>query len=610
MHFAHRCTVTFCLLVLVGCAENQIVRPTTAPSTYRKADEVRSTLTYLASDELEGRGLQTAGVQKAADYIATRFESAGLVTTPGMDGYFQSFPINLADTVGKATQLSINEQLLKPGTDFTPLGMSAETKFSGSLAFVGYSITYPEKNYDDYAGIDVKGKIALALRGELSDEKGNSKFAKEGRSDHATFTAKAKAAADHGATALIVINSAKDDKLMPLSQSGGDKSPIPVLQLSRSAAASVLQHAGERFDLDNIQSKIDSSVKPRSLVIDNVKASGAVEIQHDRKQFRNVIACLPGKGPHKDEFIVVGAHYDHLGRGERGSIPQNAGKIHNGADDNGSGSTALIELATEIAHRGPMDRSILFIAFCGEERGLLGSKYFVNNPVVPLDRIVAMLNLDMVGRVKDDVVYVSGNGTANEFDALLKQANRTSPLIIKPAGADVGGKGGIGPSDHESFALKHIPVLMIWTGMHRDYHRPTDKVDKINFLGIAEVVDFSQTLLEELAKMPRAQYVSKFDKAPVRGGSMKVRLGIMPDYNADPTLVGVRVGGTMPDAPAEKAGLKEGDVIVSIDADKIASLGDYMTILGKHKPGDTIKITVQRDGKPKELSATLSEPKG
>ena len=287
-------------------------------------------------------------------------------------------------------------------------------------------------------------------------------------------------------------------------------------------------------------------------------------------------------------------HYDHLGRGEPGSLAHNSHQIHNGADDNGSGTTAVLELAEELSRHGPLDRSVLFITFVGEERGLLGSMYLVAHPPVPLDKIVAMVNLDMVGRVRDNVVFVGGNGTAEDFDDVVAAADKDSQLVLKNAGADVGGRGGIGPSDHMAFAMKHIPVLFFWSGMHADYHRPSDKVDKINFLGIAQVVDFTQEIIEKLAAMPREEYIDKYDHNMMGGvAGMKVRLGIMPDYNTDENVTGVRIAGTIPDAPAAKAGLLEGDLIVQIDAEKIDSLGDYMTVLSRHKPGDVVKITIE-----------------
>jgi hypothetical protein len=535
-----------------------------------------------------------------------------------MNDYFQEFAITIATTVGKKTALYMNDEALKSETDFTPLGMSAEATFSAPLAFVGYAITNPEKNYDDFASIDVKGKVALALRFEPTDEKGKSKFTGSGYSDHATFTAKAKAAADHGAVALLVVNPPKGpDQLMFISAGGTDKAPIPVIHISRDTAASLLQQAGPEGpdkNIDTLRSQINEKLTPHSFDIPDTVISGTVEIARERKNFRNVVAYLRGSGRHKDEYVVVGAHYDHLGRGETGSLARgNRKEIHNGADDNASGTTAVIELARELSHANAaqkLDRSVIFAAFVGEERGLLGSMHFTSHPPVSLEHITAMVNLDMVGRVKDNVIFVGGNGTAKDFDDLVKKADERSPLMVKNAGTDVGGRGGIGPSDHMSFAMKKIPVLFLWSGMHSDYHRPSDDADKINFLGVAQAVDLCADLVTQLSKLPREQYVDKYDKHGGGMGGIKVRLGIMPDYNADPAISGVRVAGTSPDSPAAKAGLQEGDVILSIDADKIASLGDYMTALGKHKVGDVVKIVVEREKKHVELSATLSEPQG
>jgi hypothetical protein len=615
MHVLRRWQVVLFLFsaAIAGCASPEHVdHPTTAPYAYREADEIKTSLTYLASDQLEGRGLETEGINKAADYIAGQFKTDGLQTFSSLNGYFQDFPITLSTTIGKSTKLSVNDKPFKPETDFTPMGMSTEQSFSGALAFVGYSITNTDKGYDDYAGIDVKGKVALALRFEPTDAQGKSEFTGAGYSDHAGFLAKAKAAADHGAVALLVVNPPRGpDQLMFISATIAQQSPIPILHISRDSAAKLLQAAGTPDDLKTLKSKIDSDFKPHSFDLTGVKISGNVELDRRCKTFHNVVAYLPGTSEHKDEFIVVGAHYDHLGRGEIGSLAPNSNQIHNGADDNGSGTSAVLELAHEFARKGPLDRSIIFVTFTGEERGLLGSEYFVAHPPVPLNQIVAMLNLDMVGRVRDNTIFVGGNGTAADFDDLLAKADDDSPLIVKNAGADVGGRGGIGPSDHMSFAMKKIPVIFLWSGMHRDYHRPSDKIDKINFLGIAEVVDFCSDLIREMADMPREQYVDKYDHMGMTGmGGMKVRLGIMPDYNVDPSISGVRVAGTSPDAPAAKAGLREGDVIIAIDSDKIASLGDYMTVLGKHKPGDVIKIVIERDKQRVELSATLADPKG
>ena len=289
-------------------------------------------------------------------------------------------------------------------------------------------------------------------------------------------------------------------------------------------------------------------------------------------------------------------------------------EIHNGADDNGSGTVAVLELAKKLVDEPAESRrrSIIFITFTGEERGLLGSAYFVSHPPVPLDRIVAMLNLDMVGRVRDNVLFVGGSGTAEDFDSMLKAADERSPLVIKTAGADVGGRGGIGPSDHESFALKKIPVVFLYSGMHMDYHRPTDDVDKINFIGLARTVDLAADVLGQLERLPREQYVDSFDRSFFgRMNHSNVQLGIMPDYNYDGTASpGVRVAGIVPETAAAKGGIKEGDVIIKIGESKIGGLGDFMTEMGKHKAGDQVKITVLRESKPLELDVTLAERHG
>jgi Zn-dependent M28 family amino/carboxypeptidase len=326
------------------------------------------------------------------------------------------------------------------------------------------------------------------------------------------------------------------------------------------------------------------------------------------REVRNVVACVPGVGDRKDEYIVVGAHYDHLGRGETGTLSlATRNQIHNGADDNASGTAAMLQLARRFAARQPA-RTIVFCAFTGEERGLLGSAQFVNNPPIPLDKIVAMLNLDMVGRLQGETLEIGGTGTAAEFDAIVAASDAESPLKVKSAGEMVGGRGGLGPSDHASFAAKKIPVIFIWTGTHVDYHRPTDDVEKINFNGMARILDVCDDVVERLATMPRTQYVDKYDRSMgFASGGPRVRLGIMPDYSFEDK--GVKVSSTFPDTPAAKAGIKEGDIIVQFGQMQIESMQDYMDALGNQKPGDTVKLSVMRDGKRLEFQATLGSPR-
>ncbi len=609
------------LVAILGCnshnGSGEVLAATTAPAALsrqerRDVEEMKKALYYLASDELEGRGVQTEGLNLAAEYIAKSFKSSGLKPLPGLDGYFQPFNMTISSAVGPRTALTIGDHAFKVDDDFVPMGLSAEGTFAGQVAFVGYAISSEQFKYDDFADVDLKGKVALAMRYEPVDSAGKSRFTPDGRSDQATFTAKAKAAADHGAIALLIVNppdqdsDSDDDRLMSMTRSGGGKASIPVLHVTRSTAERILKLGGAK-ELAALHNQIDSSGKPHSFVLGNVSASGEVELKREQREIRNVVAYIPGQGEGKDEYIVVGAHYDHLGRGEAGSMSMNSrNQIHNGADDNASGTVAMLQMARHFAKSKPA-RSIIFIAFTGEERGLLGSAHFVNNPPVPLDRIVAMLNLDMVGRLKGDALEVGGTGTASEFDAMVKAVDVKTPLKLKPAASRVGGRGGLGPSDHASFAAKKIPVIFLWTGNHIDYHRPTDDADKINFVGMAQIVDAAERLVEALLTMPHTQYVDKFDTGGMAMGSLRVRLGIMPDYSDEDE--GVKVGSTFPNTPAANAGIKDGDVIVQIGDDKVTSLTDYMTALNKHKPGDKAKIAVLRNGERMEMEATFTTPR-
>jgi hypothetical protein len=326
-----------------------------------------------------------------------------------------------------------------------------------------------------------------------------------------------------------------------------------------------------------------------------------------------VAALLPGKGERADEYVVVGAHYDHLGHGGAGSLTPWLHGIHHGADDNASGTTAMLAMADRFAHLGPQARSIIFIAFTAEEEGLLGSAHFVDHCPVPTDKIVAMLNLDMVGRVRDEKLLIGGEGTAINFPQLVQNADEGLPLKLGEFG-----KGGIGPSDHTSFAMKKVPVLFFFSGMHLDYHRPTDTADKINFEGMKEVVELGERIVKAMATMPRQQYVNKFDgsgfpgldTSAMGGGAKRASLGAIPDYaQGEDATEGMRIGGIVPGSPADKVGLKQGDLVVGFNGRTIANMIEYTDALGKAKPGQTVKVQIKRDGKPIEMDATLATRK-
>jgi hypothetical protein len=591
--------------------------PTSAPAS-PAALAMKQSVDYLASDALEGRGIGTTGLDLAAAYIAGDFHGAGLHPLPGLTDYFQRFETATADGVAPETFLKISDQELKLQEQFVPLSFSAEKSFTGPAVFAGYGITSKEHNYDDYAGLDVKGKVVIAWRFEPVDKDGKSKFAKDDWSELAHLDTKAKNAADHGAAALILTNpplfKGPADLLPFARQFQGTTAALPVFHLRPFDGEALLRKATGK-DPKALQEENDAGPAPKSQALPDLTISGKVAIKRTVHYLQNVVGYLPGSGPHADEYVVIGAHYDHLGHGGPGSLAPKSKAIHHGADDNGSGSAALIELAHEFASRvQPLQRSLIFIAFTGEEEGLWGSSRFVNYPPVPLKQIVAMLNLDMVGRIRDDTLYVGGTGTAAAFNDILKEADKGSSLKIKSIG-----EGGLGPSDHMAFALKKVPVLFFFSGMHKDYHRPTDTADKINYNGMADVVALSARVIEGMAAMPRQQYVASADahsmttgmgSGPGVGGGGGASLGVVPDYTTDESSTkGVKIAGTSPGSPAEGIGLREGDVLVGFNDKALDNLVDLSVALKSAKPGDKIKLRVQRNGQPMTFDVTLAERK-
>ena len=587
--------------------------------------DMKQSVGYLASDELEGRLIGTPGVQKAADYIAGSFAKLGLKTLPGLDGYFQRFKmLTRVDPDPAKTSLAIGDRQLKLGDEFLPLRMSQEGEAAGPVVFAGYGISDAARHFDEYADLDVKGKIVLVMRYEPEEydtqsKAVRSKFADKGEewSPDAQIPQKVRAAVDHGAAGVILVNPARyhdDEGLIPFFRRYPFGAKVPVVQVSVAAADALLKQGG-LAELKSLQTRSDTSQKPASAALKHVSARVSVGLMRTEAPVENVAAVLPGEGPHADEYVIVGAHYDHLGHGGPGSLAPWSHGIHHGADDNASGTTAMMELADRFAHAGPQPRSIVFIAFTGEEEGLIGSQQFASHPPIPLNKVVAMLNLDMVGRVKDDKLLIGGQGTAANFPELISKADEGLPLKLSEFG-----KGGIGPSDHTSFALKKIPVLFFFSGLHMDYHRPTDTADKINYAGMDEVVRLGERVVKAMTLMPPQKYNGSYDAsgllamngpttAPAHGGA-KATMGAIPDYSqGEDAKGGMRIGGIMPGSPAEKAGLKQGDLITDFGATKIDNMMDYTNALGQAKPGEPLKVKIIRDGKPLEIEATPAAKK-
>ncbi len=603
-------------MTAVAATQPVAVGPAT---TLSPADaDPKDTLPYLASDELQGRGIGLPGLDRAAEFIASEFNADGLHPLPGEPDFFQPFDYTTQAGPGKGTALVFGSRAFAIDTDYLPMRFSKEGEFSGSVAFVGYGVSAPEMGYDDYAGIDVKGKVVIAMRYEPMDARGQSWLAPRGDvsgwSEHATFSAKTKAAADHGAVALLMVSppDSEPDLLIPFSGTFANSATIAVYQIKQAAVNQILTAAGAP-DLKTLRDNITASFKPQSQILAGQTVSGEVQIESLTAHLKNVAALLPGAGPNADEIVVVGAHYDHLGLGRLGGMFGPPGSIYHGADDNASGTSTIMELASRFSHGPPPSRSILFICLTAEEEGLIGSQYFVKHPPVSLEKIVAMVNLDMVGRIRDQTLYIGGQGTAKDFDSILAQADLDSPLKLKSIG-----RGGMGPSDHMSFAQQRIPVMFFFSGLHVDYHRPTDVADKINFEGIGEVADFTARVIDGLTMMPHDPYLVDADKdsmhlfgSPNFGSSpaRSVILGIIPDYASTESHVGVLISGTTPGTPADSAGLREGDLLVQFGQRKLENLMDLTQALAESKPGDRVTIKIIRGNQTISFDVTLAERK-
>ncbi|REK12434.1 MAG: PDZ domain-containing protein [Planctomycetota bacterium] len=668
-----RCTLAAAWIALVAVP----LAPVVAEDATAVEGRLSATAKYLSSDELEGRGVGTKGLDLAADYIAEQFRTLGLKTELVDGGPFQTFEMTTGSELGSPNTLTF----VGPGGEdgeprkielaldeqFTPLAIGGSGTFDLPLVFVGYGITGKDENYDDYEGIDVKDKAVVILRHEPQQANPHSVFNGTDHSEHAPFRRKVSNAFEHGAAAVIFCNdqfevdkqlaslrkrwqvavdeiaeaserfkkiekpSADEwrayenkiahlcedvgkyaeqldearDPLLPFRGAGPSASEgrsFPVLSCQRGVLDQIVKQA-MGMSLAELEVEMDKGPTPRSAPLEGWRAVGETHVERHEVGVKNVVGVWEGEGPLADETIVIGAHYDHLGYGGSGSAAPGVHEIHNGADDNGSGTTVLIEVARDIVARGKLPRRIVFIAFTGEERGLVGSARYVREPLFPIDKTVAMLNLDMVGRLTDEKLIVHGTGTATEFDALVDRFG-------KDYGFDITKKpGGFGPSDHSSFYSAKVPVLFFFTGSHKDYHRPSDDFDKLNIPGMRRIAEMVAEIGVTLAKADtRPAYKEVQDMGEIaRSGGDRPYFGSIPDFAGDEpgyALSGVAKGG-----PAARGGLQGGDTIVKFGDSKIGNLEDFDSALRKYKAGDKVPVTVKRDGDEVTLEVTLDPPR-
>ncbi|HEX8638730.1 MAG TPA: M20/M25/M40 family metallo-hydrolase, partial [Pyrinomonadaceae bacterium] len=618
----------------------------TAVNSTEAEKNLRTHVSYLASDTLAGRRTGETGATSAAGYVANMFANyklkAGVSQTANgrtATNYLQSFPFVSGVEMGKDNFLRIvpaaankenrKETKMEIGVNWTPVGFSTNGYIAPApLVFAGYGISAKESNYDDYAALDVNGKVVLIFAGTPDAGNPHSAFSRF------NLHAKAKIAQEKGAAALIVIAAANDfanEKLAELKyeQTIGETA-IPVAVVARSVGASALgtKNDAELAEIEKwAGNRKDAPENIKTKLTDELKSVAQLKVDLTKKQTAeayNVIGVLEGKDAVlKSEAVVVGAHYDHLGRGGQGSLAGNSSEIHHGADDNASGVAAMLELARQFAEAKNNKRTLIFIAFGGEEEGLLGSKAYVNNPVFPLNKTVAMINLDMVGRLKDEKLTIGGIGTASEWKnwveyrnfqqdipANLTALNLPVPKIPTEAQANSVtanlrlakaqifnlqlNEDGFGPSDHSSFYGKQIPVLFFFTGTHSDYHKPSDTAEKINYDGLLKITNYVGEIVKAIDANPARPTYAVAKSSGMAGGrsGFSVSLGTVPNYSD--STDGMLLDAVRDDSPAAKAGLKAGDKIVRLAGHEVRNVQDYTFVLGEMRAGEEYEVVVVR----------------
>ena len=605
-----------CVLVRAGWPAAAADAPSPADRAALES-RLRDAVEWLAAPEREGRGPGTAGIEQAAEWVARRLEALGLDTTVVGETPFQRFPVTLEAKLGPA--VANTAELVGPpaadgtrtvrplalGTEFTPLAAGGSGEFDMPLVFAGYGITAPKEGYDDYAPVGpsgAKGAAVIVLRQEPQKDDPHSVFDGNQASAFAALSRKVANASEHEAGGLVFTNDASDtdDALMAFERAGdgSERRTMPVLHVRRSVIAPVIE-AGLGRELPALERAIDDRLEPQSAALAGWRIRGRVAIERKEAESRNVLAILPGTGG--KETVVLGAHYDHLGYGGPNSAAPGETAVHHGADDNASGTAMLVEVARILAAEGPFPRTILFAAFSGEERGLLGSAHYAANAAVPLPDTAVMVNLDMVGRLEGDKVIVHGTGTGTGLDALVDRLVAAHALEVAKE------PGGFGPSDHSSFYARKIPVLHLFTGSHSDYHRPTDTAEKINYAGMVRLTRLVADLVKDLATAPeRPAYIEVASKMFARGGD-RPYFGSIPDFGKPGK--GYAITGVTKDSPAARGGLQGGDVIVRLGDSAVTGLEDFDSALRKHKGGDTIPVVVLRAGAEVTLQVTLAPPK-
>jgi hypothetical protein len=575
---------------------------------------------FLASEDLEGRGNGSRGLESAAEYIAAHFREAGLEPAGDAGTFFQRFEMTTGMSVEPGNSVTLrsgrSEVRFDVGRDYEIVSTSGnQTSAAETLpvVFAGYGISAPALHYDDYTGIDATGKAVLVFTHEPQEH--DAKSALEGQTNtvHSTMMRKVEVARKNGAKAILVVDDTNhrpspDRFRRWLREPQAEDYGIPVFFLSRDLVQRAL---GTRLNLETTSAEIDRDFSPKSRSLSDLTVDALDRTTRVRRPVRNVIGTLKGSDPTlQSEVIIIGAHYDHLGRSGRFSMSQNTtGQVHHGADDNASGTAAIIEMAkAAVEARKEFRRSIVFMTFAGEEHGLLGSSHYVNHPSVPLDRTIAMINLDMVGRAGGRIM-VDGLANSPSVEGDLTAAESASSLKLRA----LRGGPGAGASDDATFLLRKIPSINFFSGFHSDYHRPSDTWDKIDAAGGAGVADLALALARQLAsRAERPLFVETVqqEQDPHSSGNVGAVSGYGPYFGSVPDFAnegqGVKFAEVRSGSPAAKAGLRGGDVLIAFGGMPIKTLYDFTFALREKKPGDRVDVVVVRDGKEVKASVELT----
>lgn len=653
------------LALFVGpTADANAESPIVTDAIAARLKTLRDDIEYLASEQLRGRSVADETILEAADYVAARMTAIGLDTT-AVDGTpFQDVSISLGASPGAAGKNRVVFKFKSPaeplvadlGDGMAPLAVgSGSGQLTGPVAFVGYGITAPRLNYDDYAGINVVGATVIILRKEPQAGDPKSIFGGTQNTRHAFFATKIKNAIDHGASAILIVNdpssirqtlidqrnritsetsrkAAIEQQIAALPEDAvnnretlGDKiagidamvasmeeaktsiergllnindagskpddenNVVPVISIARDIAGYVVQRT-LGGTLESLETAIDADLKPQSRLLPGVNVTLSVDIKPTNRVSPNVIGVIDGKGSLSGQTVIVGAHYDHVGMGGEGSLAPGTVAVHNGADDNASGTAVMLATADDLMNRLATvneHRRVVFIAFTGEERGLLGSRYYVRNPRFAIESTVAMVNLDMVGRLRDNELTVYGTGSGDLMDQIVESANTATKFDLFKVST------GYGPSDHASFYEMGVPVLFFFTGLHNDYHRPSDDSDKIEFGGLTRITDITSNSTFELAtRRERPTYAATDKQVQIRR-QMTAFLGVSLSDRGDHVVI----SGLTPGGPAELGGVRVGDRLKTITGKTITTTSDVLENLRDRSPGDELKMRVLRDGR-------------